>query len=318
MSGRSNLTQGAVAGLVGAALMAAWFVAIDAATRQPLFTFNFVTQLVFGDDASTALVFAYLLLHFGLFAIVGIAFNYVLESARITPTLPLGAALGLLTFDLAFYAGIVIIGTNIISEVGWPAVLTGNVIAGLGIAGYLRVARGVPLLDVQRALREHRIVREGLVAGFFGAAMVALWFLVIDVAQGRPFFTPAALGAAFLDGVSHINDVQVEPGTVVLYSLLHFGAFALVGLAAARLFAEAERNPPVLLALVLLFVTLEVLSLGVLAAVAMWLFETVPWWTVVVANLIAAGAMGLYLWRKHPVLQQNLLHTQVEETLYHA
>ena len=44
--------------------------------------------------------------------------------------------------------------------------------------------------------RQHRVIREGLIAGLSAAFVVALWFLAIDVTQGRVFFTPAALGSA--------------------------------------------------------------------------------------------------------------------------
>src|SRR5207237_708962 len=41
-----------------------------------------------------------------------------------------------------------------------------------------------------------RILREGFIAGLIGAGAVALWFLIVDVIAGRPFFTPAMLGSA--------------------------------------------------------------------------------------------------------------------------
>ena len=41
-----------------------------------------------------------------------------------------------------------------------------------------------------------RYLREGVIAGLIGAAVVAVWFLIYDAASGRPFRTPALLGAA--------------------------------------------------------------------------------------------------------------------------
>src|SRR5205823_1851736 len=41
-----------------------------------------------------------------------------------------------------------------------------------------------------------RILREGFIAGLIGAGAVALWFLIVDIIAGRPFFTPAMLGSA--------------------------------------------------------------------------------------------------------------------------
>ena len=45
-------------------------------------------------------------------------------------------------------------------------------------------------------------LREGIVAGLIGAAVVALWFFVFDILRGRPFFTPGALGSALFLGSS--------------------------------------------------------------------------------------------------------------------
>ena len=35
-----------------------------------------------------------------------------------------------------------------------------------------------------------RYLREGVIAGLIGAALVAVWFLIYDAASGRPFRTP--------------------------------------------------------------------------------------------------------------------------------
>jgi hypothetical protein len=37
---------------------------------------------------------------------------------------------------------------------------------------------------------------EGVVAGLIGAATIAIWFFVLDLYNGRPFYTPNVLGAA--------------------------------------------------------------------------------------------------------------------------
>ena len=46
-----------------------------------------------------------------------------------------------------------------------------------------------------------RYLREGIIAGLIGAAIVAAWFLVYDAARGQPLRTPALLGAAALQGL---------------------------------------------------------------------------------------------------------------------
>jgi fatty acid desaturase len=44
------------------------------------------------------------------------------------------------------------------------------------------------------------IAREGVTAGVLGVGAVAIWFLVTDTLAGRPFYTPATLGARFFQG----------------------------------------------------------------------------------------------------------------------
>ena len=38
--------------------------------------------------------------------------------------------------------------------------------------------------------RPRRILWEGMVTGLIGAVSVAVWFLIVDGAAGRPFYTP--------------------------------------------------------------------------------------------------------------------------------
>jgi hypothetical protein len=87
----------------------------------------------------------------------------------------------------------------------------------------------------------------------------------------------------------------------------------VVGLIASAMVEAARREPPVLLGMVLFFVTLEVLFIGLLAIVATWLLDSIQWWMVVVGNLIAAAVMGGYLLHAHPELRENLAHDLEEE-----
>ena len=148
-----------------------------------------------------------------------------------------------------------------------------------------------------------RLVREGLIAGMIGAAVVALWFLVVDLTTRELLFTPAALGSALFHGARGIEEVRVTALTVVGYTAIHVAAFVAIGMVAALLATKAERNGVFLLAAVLLFVTLETLFLGLSAIVANWLLSALNGWTILGANLVAAVAMGWYLWRAHPGLR---------------
>jgi len=312
-----TITRGAMAGFIGATALAFWFLVIDSARATPFYTPLFVARTLLGLDATPGghplLLAMYTAFHFGVFILLGIAVAWVLEKAHIPPFMLLGLVLGFLLFDLIFYAGVIVTGTNVVRELGWPAVLAGNLIAGTALMRYLYVTVPGERAHLRDVLKEHTTIREGLVAGVLGAAAVMVWFLVLDLIQGRSFFTPAALGSALFFGARGMAEVSVAAETVLGYTGVHLAAFMLTGLIASAMTEGARREPPLLLAMVLFFVTLEVMFIGLLAIVAAWLLDGIRWWTIVVGNLIAAAVMGGYLLQKHPELKESLSHDLEEE-----
>lgn len=149
-------------------------------------------------------------------------------------------------------------------------------------------------------------LREGIAAGLIGAAVVAGWFLVLDLVIGRLLFTPAALGSALFHGAEDAAAVQVTAGTVLGYTVIHVGAFLIAGVVFATLVAQAERQPSMLLAIVLLFVTSMTLVVGLIAILASWVLAALTWWAIAIGNLLAAAAMAAFLWKRHPGLAHEL------------
>src|SRR5207247_11238828 len=87
----------------------------------------------------------------------------------------------------------------------------------------------------RRVLMDSRssYLRDGIIAGLIGAAIVAVWFLIYDAARGYPLRTPALLGAAAIQGVRDPGTVAVSPTLVAQYTVLHGLVFALCGIVAA-------------------------------------------------------------------------------------
>ncbi|HYU36571.1 MAG TPA: hypothetical protein VEL29_01470, partial [Gemmatimonadales bacterium] len=102
-----------------------------------------------------------------------------------------------------------------------------------------------------------RVLREGFIAGLIGAAAVALWFLVVDVIAGRPFFTPAMLGSAVFWGVHDPSMVVIEYSRIIGYTMVHVSAFIIVGTIAAVLAAEVEIAPHTFYLVVVFFAIFE-------------------------------------------------------------
>lgn len=162
-------------------------------------------------------------------------------------------------------------------------------------------------------MRSRSILSHGIIAGLVGAASVALWFLVLDAVRRQILFTPAALGSALFLGASGTDEVEITFGIVALYTVAHVAAFIALGLLVAALIHAAESEPPLLLGAVLLFVTLEAAMIGLIAIAAAWLLDELAWWSIGIANIIAALAMGAYLWRAHPKMRRDFGDQELEE-----
>ena len=149
------------------------------------------------------------------------------------------------------------------------------------------------------------VYAEGLRAGLIGAATIAIWFLILDLVQGRPFFTPTVLGTAlFRGGEGLANPEALSPSfeMVVTFTWVHVLAFILIGTAAAYLLSVAERDPGFGFGIVLLFVIFE---FGFVAACMLFaepVLHALTWTGVLVGNLLAAIAMTVVFWRRHPRL----------------
>lgn len=164
-----------------------------------------------------------------------------------------------------------------------------------------------------RSTSSHGVIREGLIAGLIGGLAVAAWFFILDLVAGQLLQTPATLGSALFYRASTPSAVEVSALTVLGYTVVHFAAFAVAGIAFAALVTRAEKSPPLLLGLVLLFVTFETLLLGMVAILAAWLLEVLAWWSIGVGNLIAAAAMAIYLWRAHPKLRSEVARAEADD-----
>lgn len=311
-----TVTRGAIAGFLAAIALAVWFLFIDIIEAQPFRTPLFVARSLVGLDGEAdgaGLVAVYTGLHFALFVLLGIAVNWLLERTRTAPYVLLGFVLGFLLFDIVFYAGVIVTGVDVVRELGWPQVLVGNLIAGLVLLGYLNATSPTARVSWRRILQERQTLREGLTGALLGAAIVMFWFFLMDLGRGQLFFTPAALGSALFHGARGVDQVQITVATIIGYTIIHVAAFLAVGFIAAALAVAVERNPSVLLGLGLLFVTFEVLFIGLLAILAAWLIDALNWWAILAANLLAAGVMGGYLWHEHPKLHEVLDHNVEEE-----
>jgi hypothetical protein len=150
--------------------------------------------------------------------------------------------------------------------------------------------------------QEHSVLREGTIAGILGAVVGVVWFLVLDVAAGRPLRTPNALGRVFFSGDVNPGAREISPEAVLGFTFVHMLSFVIGGIALTGIVHLVSRNPAFRMGL---WIGL-VVAFGFLAGLAYMLTtstaERVPFWSVAGGNLLALAAMAWYLWRRHPGL----------------
>jgi hypothetical protein len=156
---------------------------------------------------------------------------------------------------------------------------------------------------------ERSVLREGVVAGLIGAAVVAVWFLVFDALRGQPFLTPGLLGAFVFYGVNTPIGLTPAFWPILGYTVLHGLAFVAFGVMAAAILAVSEREPTLFVAFVILFACFEVFFFGVLGALGQSIAGALVWWAVLIGNLLASVAMLGYLFRAHRALPGTLVGT---------
>lgn len=160
-------------------------------------------------------------------------------------------------------------------------------------------------MHVPLAPSQTRLALEGMVSGIIGATVLAIWFLILDVIQGRPLYTPTVLGTALFGTEQSLS----APGTIVqslemtfAFTWIHGLVFIVIGSAASFLIGLAEKNPNLGFGILLLFVVLEFGFIFAALLFAEPVLHVFAWPAVFVGNLLAATAMGVYFWYRHPNL----------------
>jgi len=316
--GNGVVGRGLLAGFLAATTLIVWFFIIDLLAGAPLRTPGFLAAaLLMREDppAGTGTIAIYTVLHYGVFLALGALIARVVRSLQPRAMFLLGLSAGFLFFALMFWGAVLVSGVDVSRALGWPAMLVGSILAGLVLASTLQFT-GVALPSLwMQTLRKSDILRQGTVAAMIGAGVVAVWFLVFDTITRVPFYTPAALGSAIFFGATGPAEVQITTASVLAYTILHVLGFLIVGLIAAAFINAAESSPALLLGLVLFFVVFQVAFIGVLTIGGIWILDTIGWWSVAGANLLAGLSILGYLWHAHPGLRDELEGPPLEEKI---
>ena len=297
--------DGAVAGLIGGAVVAVWVFIFDAVHGVPMATPRILaaamlhaTQPTVLSGAAWMLIGEYTVFHFLAFATIGVIGALMLSAAERNPDLFVVLFIFTVAFEVFFVALIMLLGPGAQAAVSWWKGLAGNLMATAAMLAFF--------FWRQPALAENllgpwvAVLREGVIAGVIGAVIVAAWFMVYDLLAGQPFRTPALLGAIIFNGMREPSSFAVTTALVLGYTVLHFFAFIMFGIAASITMAASEREPLVALGVVVLFVWFEMCFAGFVTYLDLTGIREIGWWNITGGNVLALAAIVAWYEHRHP------------------
>ncbi len=298
------IADGAVAGIIGAIVVAVWFLIFDVIHGHAFETPALLAATILHGSHSyeihrglKLLALEYSLIHFGAFIAFGIAGGLLLEACETESSLLFSLAIFFVAFEVFFIAVVLFRGPDVMAELTWWGIIVGNLLATAAMLSYFLWRH--PALAWNLLGGWITVAREGVTAGLVGGIVVAIWFMGYDLASGNLFHTPAILGAMVFRSANVSDGIQTTLPLVLGYSILHFFAFVMFGLALAILLAASEWEPSMTLGALLLLAVFEVFYVGFVSLIDQSVLEALGWWKIVAANILALIAMAAYFIRGH-------------------
>ena len=310
------------AGVISGSAVALLFLLLDVMDGRPLFTPSLLGSVLFlGVDAEAVKVrfdaIAYFsLLHIALFIALGAALSLVVHEVELHSRHP--ALMLLLVFaviEAAFFVVAPFAMPGVIEALGADRVGIANLLAATSLTAFFVVTHHA---KTRGKFKHHRgdFIFDSFFSAAFGGTAVALFFFLLDLVEGRPFFTPALMGHMLFLGASAETVVDPQLRGAAMYIIpLHFAWSIAVGAVAAWLVHNVElrsRHPVELL--LILFVTIEVAFLLVVPVLLPGLVERLGIVRVLAANLLAAAAMSYFFVWSHTVDPGARISSEAEES----
>ena len=138
--------EGIVAGIIGAATIAIWFLILDAINGRPLYTPTILGTALFKGGEGLAspeslavnldMVLMFTWVHGLVFIIIGGVASRLLGLAEHNPNIGFGILLLFVLFEFGFVAVNMAFAEAVLRVLAWQAVLVGNLLAAAAMSGY--------------------------------------------------------------------------------------------------------------------------------------------------------------------------------------
>ncbi len=138
------LREGFVAGLIGAAAVALWFLMVDTMAGRPFFTPAMLGDALFWgqhDPAQVTVAFptvvGYTMVHVIAFVLVGVVAALLAYEVELFPATLYIVIVFFAVFEFGFYVIVAILARPLLGALAWWNVAIGNAIAAFGMGYYL-------------------------------------------------------------------------------------------------------------------------------------------------------------------------------------
>lgn len=301
------LRESLYAGVLGGSVVAAFFLVGDFLDGRPFFTPSLMGSVIFYGDAAEAVtqvhlgaVISFSIAHIVAFSALGALISWLVHEVELHSRHPIvGLVVIFAVVEVLFFAMAPLALPGVIERLGIERVGTANLLAAATMGLFFVLShRARAWQKLKHTSGE--LALDSLYAGVIGGSASALFFLVIDLMNGQPFFTPSLMGSVLFYGIAAEDVTTVQLSAVVYYSIAHVAAFAAIGVLVAWLVHRVELNArhPFEVLLVL-FAIVEVVFLVVTPLALPGVIERLGIGRVGTANLLAATAMGFFLVLSH-------------------
>ncbi len=312
------------AGVLGGSAVALFFLISDLFDGQPFFTPSLIGSVMFqgvsaADVATVHLdaVVYFTIVHIAGFAVLGGAISFLVHEIELHSRHPLVLLLVLFAvIEAAFFIVAPLAMPGVIVRLGMARVVTANLLAAVAMALFFVLShRAGAWTKVKHTTPELMI--DSLYSGVLGGSAVAAFFLVVDLFDGQPFFTPSLIGSVLFQGVAAQDVTGVQFSAVFYFSIVHIIAFAALGAAISLVVHEVElhaRHP--IEVLLVVFVIIEVAFFAVAPLVMPGVIERLGVVRVGIANLLASGSMALFFVLYHRSTAREKLKHNLADFLF--
>lgn len=157
-----------------------------------------------------------------------------------------------------------------------------------------------------------RVIKDGLITGIIGYATVAILYVFFDFLAARGFlYTVNLLGRTLFMGLRDpavlLSPIELNMMAIFLYNSLHLIIALIIGMIVIGLVDFTERQPAQAQRILFILIIGFIVTVACVGFLTSSIRPLLPWWSIVIANMLSVILAGIYLIKKHPGIGPPLI-----------